>query len=66
MIASNNQNPRDKGLDLHRRARELGVTPGHLSRVLSGQRQSARLLLQLEKLMESERTNEIKPSTSQH
>jgi len=46
-----------KRLDLVRRAKALGVTHGHLSRVLSGQRQSASLMGRLGKLIESERTS---------
>jgi transcriptional regulator with XRE-family HTH domain len=57
MVARTNRKPRDKGLDLYRRAKALGVTPGHLSRVLSGKRESANLLVRLGKLIKSERTS---------
>jgi len=45
---------RAKPLDLVRRAKALGVTPGHLSRVISGARESASLLLRLDQLIECE------------
>lgn len=45
---------RPKPLDLVRRAKILGCTPGHLSMVLSGKRQSLSLMLRLKKLLESE------------
>jgi len=53
---------RPNRLDLHRRAMELSVTPGHLSRVLKGERSSAKLLIRLGKLIESE-TKKPKPMT---
>lgn len=45
---------RAKPLDLVRRARLLGVTHGHLSRVLRGERESQPLLARLQRLMERE------------
>jgi hypothetical protein len=45
---------RAKPLDLVRRARLLGVTPGHLCRVLNGERISVSLTARLEKLLQSE------------
>ena len=66
MVASNIRNPRDKGLALYRRAKFLYVTPGHLSRVISGNRESASLLRRLEKLMESEPVTKKKTTKPQH
>lgn len=45
---------RPKQLDLVRRAKLLGVTHGHLSRVLSGKRESQSLLLRFNNLIEHE------------
>jgi len=57
--------PRAKPLDLERRAKALGVTPGHLSQVLSGKRQISRaLFLRLEKLLQAE--HHKKPSDKNH
>jgi hypothetical protein len=47
--------PRAWRFNLVKRAKALGVTHGHLSRVLKGKRESASLLIRLEKLIESER-----------
>jgi predicted transcriptional regulator len=55
MAITRKPTPRAKPLDLDRRARLLGVTPGHLSQVLSGKRQSANLMARLNKLIESEK-----------
>jgi hypothetical protein len=41
-------------LDIVRRAKLLGVTPGHLYRVISGERQSLPLIVRLSKLLEVE------------
>jgi hypothetical protein len=38
-------------LDLVRRAKALGVSHGHLSRVIAGKRESRSLLLRFEKLI---------------
>jgi len=43
-----------KGVELVRRAKALGVTHGHLSRVLKGKRESTSLLKRFNKLIESE------------
>lgn len=48
---------RQKRLDLVRRAKLLGVTHGHLSKVLAGKRESASLMARLGKLTESEHTS---------
>lgn len=47
------QKPRTK-FDLVRRAALLGCSPSHLARVIAGKRQSASLLVRLERLMEAE------------
>jgi predicted transcriptional regulator len=52
--------PRPKRLDLYRRAALLGVTPQHLSQVLSGKRQSARLLRDLDRLIERDAVEQTK------
>jgi plasmid maintenance system antidote protein VapI len=52
-------------LKLHQRARALGVSPTHLSKVLSGKRDSSILVIRLSKLIEAEaktKTNEHKPT----
>ncbi len=54
MAVSRQIRPRAKRLDLVRRAGLLGVTPSNLAKVLSGKRESASLLVRLEKLTESE------------
>lgn len=45
---------RNRKLDLVRRAKLLGVTKGHLSRVIAGKREGRGLLLRLEKLLTAE------------
>ena len=54
IVAGKTKNGRDKGLALYRRAKALGVSPSHLSRVISGQRESVRLLLRLQALLRRE------------
>jgi predicted transcriptional regulator len=49
--------PRAKPLDLGRRAELLGVTPGHLSQVISGKRQSASLTRRLQELEKTDLTS---------
>lgn len=56
--------PRAKRFDLVRKANLLGCDPSHLAKVLKGQRQSASLLIRLEKLMETEQT--AKPKQPQN
>jgi predicted transcriptional regulator len=58
--------PRAKPLDLIRRAKLLGVTPGHLSKVISGKRQSLSLRERLAKLLELESTQKPNPKTTNH
>jgi plasmid maintenance system antidote protein VapI len=45
-------------LKLHQRARALGVPPTHLSKVLSGKRDSSILVIRLAKLIEAESATE--------
>lgn len=47
-------------LGTRRYARELGVSPGHLSRVMSGERQSEPLVKRLEELLARESETETK------
>jgi hypothetical protein len=54
MAFARKEKPRAKPLDLVRRAKALGVTPGHLSRVISGRRESKSLLIRLDKLIQAE------------
>jgi plasmid maintenance system antidote protein VapI len=56
MKCAGTQKPIPKRLDLVRRAKALGVTHGHLSRVINGKRESANLMSRLGKLIESEST----------
>lgn len=52
-------------LNLYQRARVLGVTPQHLSMVLSGKRQSRILTLRFQRLVQTEisrKTNHQTPS----
>jgi transcriptional regulator with XRE-family HTH domain len=60
MDARNQRDKRSKGLELERRAEALGVSESHLSRVISGKRDSASLIARFTKLLESEKS---KPST---
>ena len=46
--------PRPKPLDLVRRGKLLGVTHGHLSRVIAGKRSSPELLEKFNELVKSE------------
>lgn len=55
---------RAKPLDLVRRAKLLGVTPGHLSQVLSTKRVSVSLHRRYAKLLEDEGTKRKIKSTS--
>lgn len=55
MATARKSPPKAKPLDLDRRAKLLGVTGSHLSRVLSGKRESRILLIRLQNLTESER-----------
>lgn len=55
---------RPNRLDLVRRAKLLGVTHGHLSRVLSGKRQSRSLWRRFEELIEREAREAAKPELS--
>jgi hypothetical protein len=50
------RNPRTRRLDLNRRAAALGVTPGHLSMVISGKRESRKLTARLQTLLQNEST----------
>jgi hypothetical protein len=54
--------PRAKPLDLVRRAALLGVNSSHLAKVISGKRQSARLLVRFQSLLESESASETTPT----
>jgi len=45
---------RPRRLNLVRRAKALGVSHGHLSRVIAGKRESRSLLLRFEKLIQAE------------
>jgi len=49
---------RPKPIDLDRKAAALGVTPGHLSMVISGKRYSKSLLTRYDKLAESENSEQ--------
>jgi transcriptional regulator with XRE-family HTH domain len=54
MNCAGSKKTKQNRLDLVRRARLLGVTHGHLSRVLSGKRGSNGLLLRMEALLDAE------------
>ncbi|HSY20262.1 MAG TPA: hypothetical protein VK815_18095 [Candidatus Acidoferrales bacterium] len=62
-VARKSEN-RARPLDLDRRAALLGCTPGHLSRVLAGKRESASLLARFAKLIESESGPQNKSTTT--
>jgi hypothetical protein len=53
--------PRPNRNQLYRRAALLDVSPSHLSRVLSGKRESASLLLRWNELLEAEARAKTKP-----
>lgn len=57
---------RAKPLDLARRSKLLGVTPGHLSRVLNGQRHSLILITRHAELLASETLTEQIKNPSFH
>jgi transcriptional regulator with XRE-family HTH domain len=62
MVAARKPGRRNR-LDLIRRANALGVTPGHLSRVLSGERQSPPLIRRLVALMDAESAGKLQTNT---
>jgi transcriptional regulator with XRE-family HTH domain len=49
-------------LKLHQRARALGVSATHLSKVLSGKRESLTLILRFQALIESEKRESSNPT----
>ncbi len=54
MSVAGHKQQRPKPLDLYRRAKLLGVTPGHLSKVIAGERVSIKLSNRLNQLIASE------------
>ena len=64
MNIAGNKPGRPNRLDLYRFAAVLGVTPGHLSRVISGKRESRALLIRWQALTESESQPGNQPKSS--
>jgi hypothetical protein len=65
MSLARQRTPRATRLDLVRRAGLLGCSYGHLARVIAGKRQSQRLLLRFQKLMEAESLENPNPPNQQ-
>jgi hypothetical protein len=62
MKLSAHKKGRPNRIDLVRIAKALGVTHGHLSRVISGKRESRKLMAELAALLKSESHSESTPT----